>query len=364
MPTGQGRLVAGRHELLAQIGRGGMGTVWRAHDRLLDREVALKEIALPHGLSDAERDTAVRRAFREARAAARLRHPGIVTIFDVVEEDGTPWIVMDLVLADSLAALGRLPESRVVPLALQLVDALRTAHAAGVIHRDVKPANVLVTPTGQVVLTDFGIALTPGDPVLTSTGALIGSPAYIAPERLNGAPATPAADLWSLGATLYTAIEGHPPYPQPDPLAVLAAVLTQHPAPTRRARLLAPVIRGLLTRDPSHRLTADACTRLLTALANTPPEPAPPYDLQPTEHAPDVRFSVRPAPERGAVDPQATVLTRPRRRPKVAGTALLVAGATSAVALGILGMPLHAAAVALAAGVTWAWLPLLYGRRR
>ncbi|MFI0411587.1 serine/threonine-protein kinase [Actinomadura sp. 3N508] len=178
--------IAARYELVEVLGRGGMGAVWRARDRTLDREVAVKEVALPPGLDEAQVERTYARTFREARSAARLDHPGIVTVHDVVEEDGRPWIVMQLVRAESLdkviAREGRLPPDRVAAIGVDLLDALNAAHAAGVVHRDVKPGNVLL-PQGRAVLTDFGIATVAGDETLTQAGAIVGSPAYLAPDQ-------------------------------------------------------------------------------------------------------------------------------------------------------------------------------------
>ncbi|MCQ0019514.1 serine/threonine-protein kinase [Actinomadura madurae] len=211
--------IAGRYELVEVLGRGGMGAVWRALDRTLDREVAIKEMSPPQGLDDEQVERVHARTFREARSAARLDHPRIVTVYDVVEEDGRPWIVMQLVRAEGLdkaiAREGRLPPDRVASIGLDLLDALGAAHSAGVVHRDVKPGNVLL-PDGRAVLTDFGIATVAGDETLTQAGAIVGSPAYLAPEQARYQKATPASDLWSLGGTLYAAVEGRPPYQRPD----------------------------------------------------------------------------------------------------------------------------------------------------
>ncbi|OPG13243.1 hypothetical protein B1L11_09555 [Microbispora sp. GKU 823] len=265
-PEGQGRLVGRRYRLLSPVGRGGMGMVWHAHDVLLDRDVAVKELLLPFGLDNAGAQTAHRRMLREARSAARLSHPGIVTVHDVVEEDGRPWIVMELVRAWSLEQAvrqsGPLPVVQAAEIGIRVLDALRHAHAAGILHRDVKPGNVLLT-ADRVVLTDFGIAAIEGDVTITQTGLLMGSPAYIPPERLQGRPITHAADLWSFGATLYAAVEGRPPYEGPDAVAVLGAVLTQEPNRPRRAGALLPVIEGLLRKNPADRLPAAQVAEML-----------------------------------------------------------------------------------------------------
>ncbi|MEV3922314.1 protein kinase domain-containing protein [Actinomadura coerulea] len=268
----EGRLLAGRYRLESVVGRGGMGTVWRATDETLHREVAVKEVVLPAGLSDEERENRHRRTLREARASARLNHPGVVTVHDVVDEDGRPWIVMELVRARSLQEVveedGPLPPGRVATIGAQIAGALRAAHAIGVLHRDVKPANVLVTGDDRAVLTDFGIAQVAGDATLTGTGLIMGSPAYMSPERVNGDPAIPASDLWALGATLYAATEGRAPHHRSDAMAVLAAVMTQDVPPPKNAGPLAPVITGLLERDPVRRMTGDRAEAALKAVAS------------------------------------------------------------------------------------------------
>jgi len=262
-------LLAQRYHLLTEVGRGGMGTVWHARDEVLGRDVAVKEVILPHGFSDDEREIQHKRTFREARTAARLSHPGVVGIFDVVEEDGRPWIVMELIRARSLQERikqdGTLPLRSVAEIGRQMLSALTAAHDAGILHRDVKPSNVLVTdtPSRRAVLTDFGIARAQSDATLTQTGKLIGSPAYIAPERARGRHAVPASDLWSLGATLYAAIEGKSPFERIDAVASLVAVLTDEPAPAPNAGPLRPVIEGLLRKNPDERLTAAEASVML-----------------------------------------------------------------------------------------------------
>ncbi|MEV7006324.1 protein kinase [Streptosporangium sp. NPDC051022] len=262
----QSRLVGRRYRLISPVGRGGMGMVWHAHDVLLDRDVAVKELILPPGLDDEGTRAAHRRMMREARSAARLSHPGIITVHDVVEEDGRPWIVMELVRAWSLEQAvrrnGPLPVVEAAEIGVRMLDALCHAHAAGVLHRDVKPGNVLLT-SDRVVLTDFGIAAIEGDVSITQTGLLLGSPAYIPPERLAGQPITYAADLWSFGATLYAAVEGRPPYEGPDTVAVLGAILTQEPNRPQRAGALIAVIEGLLRRNPADRMSAAQVSDLL-----------------------------------------------------------------------------------------------------
>jgi serine/threonine protein kinase len=248
-----------------------MGTVWRAHDEVLDRDVAVKEVLLPPGLEEAEQNILYQRTYREARASARLNHPGVVTVHDVVQEDGRPWIIMELVRARPLQEIidqdGPLPPARVAEIGVQLLEALNHAHAAGIMHRDVKPSNVMIAANGRAVLTDFGIAQMPGEVTLTQTGLVMGSPAYIAPERAQGENAIPASDLWALGATLYTAVEGRSPYERGDAMAALAAALTEDPPPPRRAGPLGPVLHGLLVRDPARRMPAGAALPLLTDVA-------------------------------------------------------------------------------------------------
>ncbi|TNY36960.1 serine/threonine-protein kinase [Thermomonospora catenispora] len=261
------RLLARRYRLLAPVGHGGMGTVWHAHDEVLGRDVAVKEVILPHGLTDEERAVQYKRTFREARTAARLGHPGVVTVYDVVEEDGRPWIVMELIRAQSLDKVikqeGPLPVRRAAEIGRQMLAALHAAHEAGVLHRDVKPSNVLVTDGDRAVLTDFGIAVSVGDATLTQTGLVMGSPAYIAPERARGRTAGPASDLWSLGVTLYAMLDGRSPFERPEPMASLVAVISEDPPPAPNAGPLAPVIEGLLRKDPTQRMTAPEAGMLL-----------------------------------------------------------------------------------------------------
>ncbi|MEO3828468.1 protein kinase [Actinomadura sp. B10D3] len=272
-------MLAGRYRLLSLLGRGGMGAVWRAHDEHLDREVAVKELRLPEHLDDAGRRTWIARLEREARAAARLRHPGIVTVHDrVTGEDGRPWIVMELVrgrsLDDLLKAEGPLPPGRVAQIGMQVLDALRAAHQAGITHRDIKPANVLLED-GRAVLTDFGIAAVEGDATLTSAGAVLGTPSYMSPEQVSGNEVTAASDLWSLGATLYTAVEGRPPFEGASTGAVFIAIATRDPGPAVHAGPLEPVLRALLQRAPSQRPTADQLQARLASLAEDRPPTAP-----------------------------------------------------------------------------------------
>src|SRR5215472_4068501 len=266
---GSGHLVAGRYRLLDQVGRGAMGIVWRGRDELLDRDVAIKQIVLAPMASATEARASYERTLREARTAARLSHPGVVTVFDVIEEDGSPWIVMELVRARPLdqviAEDGPLPPARAAQLGLGLLDALSAAHAAGVLHRDVKPSNVLISPDGKAVLTDFGIAMIQGDPGLTQAGMVVGTPGFSPPERVRGGPATRASDLWSLGATLYAAVEGRGPFDRAGgSSAIVASIATESAPRAPSAGPLAPVIEALLKADPAERPDAAITARMLT----------------------------------------------------------------------------------------------------
>ncbi len=244
-----------------------MGRVWKAQDEVLHRTVAIKELVPPPSLTDEERREMRERSLREARAIARLNHVNVVRIFDVLRTDGDPWIVMEYVasksLQDTLTEQGPVPPAQAVQIGLGVLGALRAAHKAGVMHRDVKPGNVLLGDDGRVVLTDFGLATVPGDPNVTRTGMVLGSPAYIAPERARDGTAGPEADLWSLGATLYAAVEGKSPYARPSAIGTLAALATEPPPPPKNAGPLRPVLNGLLRKDPTDRITAEVTERLL-----------------------------------------------------------------------------------------------------
>ncbi|MGA4540386.1 serine/threonine-protein kinase [Uniformispora flossi] len=267
--SGESRLVSGRYRLGEALGRGGMGTVWRAVDELLRREVAVKEVRIPDDLDASEQEVRRERAMREARAAARVTHPNVVTIYDVVEDDGRPWIVMELVRARSLDEVieheGRLGPSEAAEVGLKVLAALRAARAADVLHRDVKPSNILLGADGRVILTDFGIATVLGSATLTATGMLIGSPEYLAPERVLGRRPGPASDLWSLGVTLYQAMEGRSPFQRTSAIETLTAVLQDEAAAPRYAGALGPALDALLRKDPDERPDEDAVEGLLTA---------------------------------------------------------------------------------------------------
>ncbi|MFE5084809.1 serine/threonine-protein kinase [Streptomyces mirabilis] len=280
---GTGRLIAGRYRLLGKLGHGGMGTVWRAKDETVDREVAVKEPRVPDHLPERERANVFERMRREARAAARLDHPAVVNVHDVAVVDGQPWIVMELVRGRSLGAAlqeGTLGVREAARIGLEVLGALEAAHAAGILHRDVKPDNVLLGPHGRVVLTDFGIAQIEGETNLTATGGFVGSPEYIAPERVLGQRPGPACDLWSLGVVLYAATEGVSPFRRSNTPATLQSVLNSTPAPPASARgPLAEAINGLLDKDPSRRPGADRVRRMLEQAAE-PPAPEPTQVVQ------------------------------------------------------------------------------------
>jgi eukaryotic-like serine/threonine-protein kinase len=277
--VGSGRLVAGRYRLSDPIGRGAMGIVWRGRDELLDRDVAVKEVQITSLATPADAEIIYQRTLREARTAARLSHPGVVTVFDVVEENGSPWIVMELVAARSLdqviAEDGPLPPLEASQVGAGLLSALASAHAAGVLHRDVKPSNVLITADGRAVLTDFGIATFEGDPGLTQVGMVVGTPGFTAPERVRGKLASPASDLWSLGATLYAAVEGRGPFDRPGgSVMIMDGVINEDAPRAPSAGPLAPVIEALLRGDPAARPDSETAARLLadaTSQAQTGP---------------------------------------------------------------------------------------------
>jgi serine/threonine protein kinase len=332
--TDIGRLVAGRYRLLERIGRGGMGTVWRAEDELLGRQVAVKRVHAPLQLSDEEIATLHERTRREARSAARITHPDVVTIHDVVEDAGAPCIVMEYVpsstLGDLLKRHGTIAPSEAVWIGCRMIAALRAAHAAGVLHRDVKPANVLLGTDGRVVLTDFGVAQAVGTSTLTRTGELIGSIDYLPPERVKGGSPSPASDLWALGATLYQAVEGRPPFRKDTPVETAYAIAVDPLEPPRQAGPLADLIEKLLTKEPEDRPGAEYVEQVLRELAEEAPTegmPEPPTESQPTPSS--VTGTTKPAPA-GVPEPTAGRRAEAGRR---GGRTLLLAGVAVAIAV-------------------------------
>lgn len=267
----QGSLVAGRYRLGESIGSGGMGRVWRAHDEVLHRSVAIKELTAALYVSDSEQAMLLARTRAEARAAARINHSAVVTVHDVLEHDGRPWIVMELVegrsLADAVKEEGRVEPREAARIGMWVLRALRAAHTAGVLHRDVKPGNVLLGGDGRVLLTDFGIAQIDGDTAITRTGEVVGSVDYLAPERVRGHDPGPASDLWALGATLYTAVEGRSPFRRTSPLTTMQAVVEEEATEPRHAGPLAPVIGALLSKHPADRPDAAAAEQMLAEAA-------------------------------------------------------------------------------------------------
>jgi serine/threonine protein kinase len=313
-------LIGGRYRIDHAVGRGGMGTVWLARDELLRRDVAVKQVGLLPGQSDT--DSA--RALREARSAAGLGHRNVVTVFDVVEERDAIWLVMEYVegrsLSQIVAAEGPLDPARVADIGAQVADGLAAAHAVGTIHRDVKPGNVLVRADGLAQISDFGIARSPGDPRLTQSGLLTGTPTYFSPELARGAAPSPAADVWALGATLYAAVEGHPPYrSQENPVALLHDIVTTRPPAPDRAGFLEPVLQRLLDRDPVSRWTMPDAAHALHRLASEhAPERTRAETLRDIPAGPPARPAEAAAPERtgrgaggsGRLDPSSTAVAR------------------------------------------------------
>ncbi|MEX0172799.1 bifunctional serine/threonine-protein kinase/ABC transporter substrate-binding protein [Streptomyces sp. LMG1-1-1.1] len=325
-------LIAGRYQLVERIGQGGMGRVWRGRDQqLFGREVAVKEILFPPGMDDDAREALLRRFTGEARAAVTLSHPGVITVHDVVEHHGAPVIVMELVRGQSLAAAirsrGRLPVGRVAEIGAAVLDALTAAHEARIVHRDIKPDNVLLAKD-RVVLTDFGIAhLADATTKLSHSGIVIGTPQYMPPEQLDGKRPTPANDLWALGATLYHAVEGHPPFEAEGLHALAVAVFTRPHRPPVHAGPLAPVLDALLTKDPARRVgAAEAAEMLRGVLMSAPPRPDAPHGPGPArEPEPDSRRvpapdpTAAPAPD-AAVEPSSAP-TMPQQAPSSAPSA-------------------------------------------
>lgn len=328
------RLVGGRYRLVERIGSGGMGTVWRAFDERVEREVAVKQPRLPGDPDDEEHQRAAHRLSREARAAARVDHPSAVLVHDVVIEDGLPWIVMELVRGESLHEVlrrGRLEPAESARIGLAVLGALRAAHAVGIVHRDVKPANVLLGPNGRVVLTDFGIAHIQGEESLTASGEFVGSLEFVAPERMSGTGAGPSSDLWSLGVLLYAAVEGASPFRRTTVESTLGAVLAADPAEPKHAGPLGPLLARLLVKDPELRPGAEEVGAALEAVADgrAVPDAAtePPHDAHVQAHTdaiPEARPAdavpeKRPADAVPAADPepsQPQPQPQPQRTPK------------------------------------------------
>lgn len=323
------RLLAGRYRLGNVLGRGGMGTVWRAEDETLGRTVAVKELRFPSAIDEDEKRRLITRTLREAKAIARIRNNGAVTVFDVVDEDNRPWIVMELVGGKSLAEViredGLLTPKRAAEVGLAILDVLQAAHREGILHRDVKPSNVLIDHDGRVVLTDFGIAQVEGDPSITSTGMLVGAPSYISPERARGHKPGPAADLWSLGGLLYASVEGVPPYDKGSAIATLTAVMTEPVEQPKNAGPLENVIYGLLAKDPEQRLDdAGARAMLNEVLRETGTEKSLPEPPDATKVVAMPPLPEEPARLRGAL--------RSVRKAATAAGAATAAAATSAAA--------------------------------
>ncbi|MFI8073098.1 serine/threonine-protein kinase [Streptomyces sp. NPDC086033] len=283
----QGLLLAGRYRLADPIGKGGMGRVWRAHDEVLHRAVAIKELTAALYVSESDRAVLLARTRAEARAAARINHSAVVTVHDVLDHDGRPWIVMELVegrsLADAVKEDGRIEAREAARIGLWVLRALRAAHSAGVLHRDIKPGNVLLAQDRRVLLTDFGIAQIEGDTTITRTGEVVGSVDYLAPERVRGADPGPSADLWALGATLYTAVEGRSPFRRTTPLTTMQAVVDEEPAEPRHAGPLGPVIAALLQKDPAVRPDAAEAEQMLAEAAEGR-RPSAAQAYVPTQH--------------------------------------------------------------------------------
>ncbi|HTJ76753.1 MAG TPA: serine/threonine-protein kinase [Acidimicrobiales bacterium] len=356
------QLVADRYELLETVGRGGFGVVWRACDTLLERHVAVKEIHIPGFLGEQDRIDLREKVLKEARAAARLDHPGAVTVYDVIDDDGHPVIVMELVEAPTLSQLvaerGPMAPAEVARIGLEILDVLDAAHAHGIVHRDVKPANVMVAPSGRVRLGDFGVAAILDDPTVSTSGAVTGSPAYMAPEQATNKGAIAESDLWSLGATMYFAVEGVPPFDKGAPLPTLASIVQDPPRPMERAGALGPVLEGLLVKSPADRFTAaDLRPRLARIAAgeaaSPPPRPEPRPDdtavLDLDETAPATVAAAPPTPPAVAAPPPLRP-TPPRPTPAPTSVARpaggrrngVIVAVVALVVLGLIGIALAA----------------------
>ncbi|USQ85564.1 protein kinase [Streptomyces phaeoluteigriseus] len=365
------RLVAGRYRLLRRLGAGGMGRVWLAHDQVLDCEVALKEIALPTGVPEDQVGARIARARVEARHAARLRsHPHVATVYDVLEEDGLPWIVMGFVpgakdLAEVVRDHGPLSPADTARIGVAVLDALTAGHQTGILHRDVKPANILLTKAaaqglggaavGQVLLTDYGISLEPdsGETRLTATSGFMGTPGFLAPERARGVAPSPASDLFSLGATLYYAVEGRGPFDRPTPYETLTALLFEEPPPMTRAGDLGPVLDALMAKDPEQRLGGDEAMRALAGLTATP-------GAEPVAHRPTIlEMETAPLPDEPPASrpPPGAPPAEERRSPAVAPSRQRHGWSAKAPAGRVWGV--IAAVLVLTGGGIWVGVTLL-----
>ncbi|MFF5016969.1 protein kinase [Streptomyces sp. NPDC001165] len=373
---GAGRLIAGRYRLLRRLGAGGMGRVWLAYDEKLECDAALKELAVPEDITEPELGARIARARSEARHAARLRsHPHVATVHDVVEENGLPWIVMGYVpgardLKEVVREHGPLSPAETARVGLAVLDALTAGHRLGILHRDVKPANILLTmadpespyPTdgGQVLLADYGISLQPdsGESRVTGTSGFIGTPGFVAPERARGVPPNPASDLFSLGATLYYAVEGTGPFDRTSEYSTLAALLFEDPPPPTRAGALEPVLAGLMAKDPAQRMEADEARRTLAEIAAAPVAPreqASAFSLAETEPLPEepsASWHPPSALSAGERTPVAAVPPRPPPQPQRPRRARALSGRSLA---------LMAAVLLLIGGGMWAEATLFHG---
>ena len=364
----QERLVGGRYRLSSELGSGAMGTVWSGYDDVLQRRVAVKELKVPPGVPEQEARDLRERIMREARALGGLSHPNVITVFDVVVDDGQPVVVLELVPSRNLATMigenGALTAGQAAVVGFATAGGLRAAHRAGITHRDVKPGNVLIADDGRVKLTDFGIARNSADAPMTSVGLVLGSPAYIAPEVAAGQPVTPAADLWGLGATLFAAVEGRPPYDvHGDPVSTITEVVDGEVPRPRGSGPVVDVIAALMVKDPARRMPLEEVRQRLRPLIDDPDDPL--YPGSPDAPTMEAAAITRPAPppaaaaplrdllhagarrrrparraarrrSRTAAGPRAPPRTSPRRRPRGGSTGLVLAGAALVVA-GTLG---------------------------
>ncbi|KUP95957.1 serine/threonine-protein kinase [Thermobifida cellulosilytica] len=320
-------LLAGRYRLHSLIGEGGMGRVWEGIDELLDRPVAIKELTINEHLPPQEIEVLRARMLREARSAAQLSHPSIITVFDVVEKDGFPWIVMELVQGRSLSQIikeeGTITPERAANIGLQVAAALSVAHQRGIVHRDIKPGNVLVARGDRAVLTDFGIAYLEGSSKLTRTGSLLGSPSYLAPEQARGEPASPAADMWALGTTLYAAVHGKPPFQRATPMATLTAVVVDEVPPPVQAGPLRPLLERLLDKDPQGRPTVHEAVEELQRVVMSASPTGSSSSSRPVREAPESESD----PTMTVDDTSALALDEaPQEQPGRRGGGLVTAG--------------------------------------